>query len=385
MSRKSVALLIETSNGYCRGLLEGVISYMKERGNWSVHIQQTYTDKPPAWLNSWNADGIIARIYTDHYGQQLLKLGIPTVDLNAARHVKGIPCADIDDEAIAKLAFNHFTERGFKNLAFCGDSQFAWSLRRCQQFRELANKEGRQFFEYQSSVGHGEIPDLTAEKKCLSEWITQLPQPIAIMASHDARAQQILDVCGELRLSVPEKIAVLGVDDDRLICELCEPTLSSVIPDTKRTGYEAAELLDKMMDGSSAIMKKPFLTKPLGIRQRESTNTLAVEDKDIAQALHFIRNHALENIRVNDVLSVISLSRRTFEHRFKTWVGCTPHEEIQRVRMNRVKTFLTETSLSVQEIAKRTGFEHAEYLAAAFRRENGLTPSEFRSRESNYS
>ena len=204
------------------------------------------------------------------------------------------------------------------------------------------------------------------------------------MASHDARAQRILDVCNELHVSVPEKIAVLGVDDDRLICELCEPTLSSVIPDTKRTGYEAAELLDKMMDGTSTLTEEPFLTKPLGIHQRESTNTLAVEDKDIAKALHFIRNHALENIRVNDVLGEISLSRRTFEHRFKRWVGCTPHEEIQRVRMNRVKAFLIETSLSVQEIAKRTGFEHAEYLAAAFRRENGLTPSEFRSRESHY-
>ena len=127
MIRRSVALLIETSNGYCRGLLEGINAYAKHHANWSLHLtEQERGAAPPAWLKAWNGDGIIARIETDSIGQSLRKFGLPIVDLSAARHLKGIPWADTDDEAIARLAVDHFTERGFRHLAYCGDPGFAW-------------------------------------------------------------------------------------------------------------------------------------------------------------------------------------------------------------------------------------------------------------------
>lgn len=379
MSRKSVALLIETSNGYCRGLLEGVIAYTKERANWSVHLtEQERGAPPPAWLKSWGGDGIIARIETDAIGQQLKTFGVPIVDLSAARHVTGVPWADTEDRAIAMLGVNHFTERGFTQLAYCGDAGFQWSDKRRAHFREIAESDGCRVFEHQSVARYDKSYDLATEQQRMMKWLSTLPRPIGIMGCYDFKAQQVLDACRQLNIAVPTEVAVLGVDDDRLICELSEPTLSSVIPDTKRTGYEAADLLNRMMAGEQVPIDEPLITQPLGVQVRQSTDTLAIGDEEIARALHYIRRHAMSNIRVADVLRHVSLSRRSLEHRFKKWLGHTPHEEIQRVRMNRIKELLADTDLSVQEIAERTGFEYAEYMAAVFKRETGITPTAFR-------
>jgi LacI family transcriptional regulator len=197
---------------------------------------------------------------------------------------------------------------------------------------------------------------------------------MSINRSHATIPNSIL----RLRSVVSCEVAVLGVDDDHLVCELSKPTLSSVMPDTKRTGYEAASLLDRMMDGEQVNTDQPLITQPLGIRVRESTDTLAIEDEEVAKALQYIRRHATANIRVTDILRQVSLSRRALERRFKKWIGHTPHEEIQRVRINRIKQLLSETELSIHEIAERAGFEYHEYMAAAFKRETGVTPTEFR-------
>ena len=353
MTRRSVALLIETSNGYCRGLLEGIIAYAKHHANWSLHLtEQERGAAPPAWLGSWKGDGIIARIETDTIGRSLREFGLPIVDLSAARHVKGIPWADTDDEAIARLGVEHF--------------------------KSLTLRAGCDFHEHQVSPRYDPRFSWDAEKQGIANWLRQLPRPAAIMACYDFQAQQVLDVCRELEIAVPEEIAVLGVDDDHLICELAEPNLSSVIPDTRSTGYEAAELLDRMMQGEPVSTPQRLITQPLGIRVRQSTDTLAIADTEVARALSFIRRHAMSNIRVTDILQHVTLSRRALEHRFTRLIGHTPHEEIVRVRIERIKVLLRETELSIHEIARRSGFEYAEYMAAAFKRETGLTPSDFR-------
>ena len=379
MTRRSVALLIETSNGYCRGLLEGIIAYAKHHANWSLHLtEQERGAAPPAWLGSWKGDGIIARIETDTIGRSLREFGLPIVDLSAARHVKGIPWADTDDEAIARLGVEHFTERGFTQLAYCGDPGFDWSNLRRDHFKSLTLRAGCDFHEHQVTPRYDPRFSWDAEKQGIANWLRQLTRPAAIMACYDFQAQQVLHVCRELEIAVPEEIAVLGVDDDHLICELAEPNLSSVIPDTRSTGYEAAELLDRMMQGEPVSTPQRLITQPLGIRVRQSTDTLAIADTEVARALSFIRRHAMSNIRVTDILQHVTLSRRALEHRFTRLIGHTPHEEIVRVRIERIKVLLRETELSIHEIARRSGFEYAEYMAAAFKRETGLTPSDFR-------
>ena len=377
--RRSVALLVETSNAYSRGLLEGVLAYVKRHANWSVFVtEQERGADPPKWLTKWRGDGIIARIETDNIAKAVTKTRLPVVDLSAARHVPNIPWADTDDRAIATLAVDHFLSRGFRNLAYCGDPAFAWSDARCRRFTEYVRGCNRSLHVHQSIARYDQMFSLDREKKRLAAWLKRLPRPAAIMACYDYKAQQILDVCRELEISVPEEIAVLGVDNDRLLCEFASPPLSSVIPDTKRTGYEAAELLERMMLGES-VSVEPLVTKPLGIKTRESTDVLAIDDPDVATALRYIRQHANHNIRVSDVLNQVALSRRVLESRFQKTLGRSPHQEIQRQRTNRIKELLTESDLSISEISSLAGFEHPEYMAAAFKRETGVSPSRYRS------
>ncbi|MFK8111483.1 MAG: XylR family transcriptional regulator [Rubripirellula sp.] len=376
--RRNVALLVETSNAYSRGLLEGVIAYVKRGANWSIFLtEQERGADPPKWLNHWQGDGIIARIETDNIAKAVVATKLPVVDLSAARHVQNIPWADTDDAAIARLAVDHFMSRGFQHMAYYGDPAFAWSDARCRRFTEIVEKRNRSLHVRQAIPRYDPNFTLDREKQRLAVWLQQLPRPVAIMACYDFKAQQILDVCRELEIAVPEEIAVLGVDNDRLLCEFASPPLSSVIPNTKQTGYEAAELLDQMMKGES-VSTEPLVTKPLGIKARESTDVLATKDQDVAAALRYIRQHANHNIRVSDVLKQVQLSRRVLESRFQKTLGRSPHQEIQRQRMNRVKELLSDTDMQINEIADLAGFEHPEYMASAFKRETGVSPSHYR-------
>jgi LacI family transcriptional regulator len=178
-------------------------------------------------------------------------------------------------------------------------------------------------------------------------------------------------------VSVPDELAVLGVDNDELLCDLADPPLSSVIPDTRRTGYEAARLLEAMMAGER-VPPVAHLVSPLGVATRQSTDVLATDDGDLSAAVRFIREHATEGIRVEDVLRAVPLSRRALEARFKQQLGRTPHQEVLRLRIERVKELLAETDLSLTAIAHRTGYAHVEYLSVAFKRETGVPPSVYR-------
>ena len=197
------------------------------------------------------------------------------------------------------------------------------------------------------------------------------------MACYDIRGREVLDVCRQLGVKVPDELALIAVDNDELICDLAEPPLSSVIPDSRRTGYEAGRLLDLLMAGQSEL-PLAHLIKPLGISVRGSTDVLATDDADVSTAVRFIRTHASEGINVEDVLRAVPLSRRVLESRFEKLLGRTPHEEITRVQVERVKELLTETDLPLSVIAHRAGYKHVEYMSVVFKRETGLPPSQYR-------
>jgi LacI family transcriptional regulator len=376
--RRSVALLVETSNAYARGLLEGVIRYMRSHDTWSVYLpEQQRTARPPSWLGKWRGDGIIARIETEEMAELVSRKKLPTVDVSAARHVPNIPWVETDDAEISRLAADHLLERGFRNLAFVGDPGFNWSLWREQHFSRMIRERGCRYLAHQSVSRLDDRYSWNSEHRKLAKWLKSLPKPVGIMACYDIKAQEVLDVCRELDLAVPEQVAVIGADNDELLCNLSDPPLSSVIPNSHRAGYEAAHLLDRMMAGHT-VPSDAILVRPIGIEVRQSTDTLAIEDADVAEALRFIRQHASEGINVGDVLKQVPLSRRVLESRFRKLLGRSPHEEIVRQRISRVQQLLSETTLPLREIASRTGFDHAEYLSVAFKQATGQTPSEFR-------
>lgn len=375
---RSVALLIETSNSYARGILTGITDYVRQHEGWSIYLpEQDRGGKPPRWLSTWSGDGIVARIENDEIATALKRTGLPVVDVSAARHLKNIPWVETDDEAIARLAVQHLSERGFQNFAFYGDSAFNWAIWRKQNFQRLVAETGGECFVHDSISRHDEQYSWDREKDAVAEWLAGLPRPIGIMACYDIQAQKLLDVCREQNIAVPEEVAVLGVDNDLLICDLASPRLSSVICNTKRTGFEAASLLDRMMSGEK-VGSKSILVQPLGVETRQSTDILAIDDADVAAALRFIRENAAAGINVSDVLRAVPLSRRVLESRFRTALGRTPHEEITRLKIGKVKELLTGTDLSLSEIASRTGFRHDEYLSVAFKKAVGMPPRDFR-------
>lgn len=376
-SRREVALLIETSNAYARGLLQGIVQYLREHRPWSFHLlEQGRGEDPPAWLSRWRGDGIIARIETPRIARAVRSAGLPTVDVSAARLVPELPWVETDDEQIARAGAEHLLERGFRHFAFCGDDRFRWSQDRGAHYvAALAGRASGEVHGYRSSRTAG--ADAAAQAADLRRWVASLPKPVGILAAYDIRGLQVLDACRALGLAVPAEVAVLGVDNDTLLCDLATPPMSSVIPNAHRAGYEAAALLERLMAGGR-VPPRGHLIPPLGVAARQSTEVLAIDDRGVARALQFIREHACEGIQVADVLRAVPLSRRVLEQRFQRLLGRTPHGEILRVRLERIKRLLVETDLPLRLIAERTGFEHVEYLSVTFKRETGVTPSRYR-------
>jgi LacI family transcriptional regulator len=200
-----------------------------------------------------------------------------------------------------------------------------------------------------------------------------------LMACNDMRGQQVLDACRASDVTVPDEVAVVGVDNEEVLCDLSDPPLSSVVPNAERIGYEAAALLEQMMAGKK-VQAKPIFIEPSGVVTRRSTEVLAIEDRPVAAAARFIREHACEGIDVGDVLRAVSMSRSALDRHFIKIMGRSPKDEILRVRLNRAKQLLAETDFSQATIAEKVGLEHVEYLSRIFKKRIGLTPSEFRAR-----
>jgi LacI family transcriptional regulator len=211
----------------------------------------------------------------------------------------------------------------------------------------------------------------------LAVWLKSLPKPVGLMACNDMRALQVLDVCGEHGVAVPDEVAVIGVDNDSVQCELCDPPLSSVDPGTQRVGYEAAALLARMLAGRTP-RKTPMLIEPAGVVTRRSTAAPAPADPCVAAAMRFMHEHYSRPIGTADILRQIGVSRSTLERRFQHSLGRSPSAELARVRLERVRELLQHTDLSLREVAQRTGFDHVESMCRLFKRHTGRTPGDYR-------
>lgn len=381
-NRRSVALLVETSNAFGRRLVDGIVAYQHEHETWSMYLgEQTRGARPPAWIRHWNGDGIIARIETAAVATALRQTGLPTVDVGSSLRISGVPRVETNDREVALLACRYLIDRGYRTLAFCGETASDWSQSRAAHFVEIARSADCECHLFSGRSPQEKGYSWDEDRGTLRHWLASLPKPVGVMASHDFRGFQVLEACQDLLLAVPEQIAVIAVDNDEWLCKVCTPPLSSIIPDAFRTGFEAAGMLDRLMRGE-AVSPAEMVISPLGIAERRSSDAYSVEDEDVTAALRFIRQHACQGITVVDILKSVPLSRRVLEYRFQKLLGCTPHQEILRVRLDQARRLLSETDLTLQAIARRTGFQQAEYFSAAFKKAVGVSPSDFRRRHS---
>lgn len=375
-----VAFLVETSMAYGREMLHGVAQYLHENEPWTIYFEQrSLQDPAPPWLGDWYGDGIITRL-SPQLSELVLKTGIPAVDLDDQMPGSILPNVQSDHEAIGALAAAHLLEQGFERFAFLGHPQFDWSVRRRDGFVSALKAAGRPCEEHYPSrpvPWSHQQPAWESETDGLSHWIAGLPKPLGLMACNDYLGVQALDACRRVGVSVPQDVAIIGVDNDTLACELAYPPLSSIIPDCRRIGYQAASMLDRLMKGERPSGDR-HLVPPLGVAARQSTDVMMVADPLVARALRFVRERACDGIRVEDVLAHVSASRSVLQRRFRAALGRTIHDAIAEARLRRVKQLLAETDISLELVAQQSGYSHAEYMSVTFREATGTTPGTFR-------
>ena len=378
MSVPRVALVIEGSNAYAYGLLQGVADFLQVNCQWSVYLPESVRGEDAATVcRNWRGEGVIVRAESSATAAAMAKCTCPVVNLSATKLLPSVPTVHSDQRVEADLAFGHLWERGFRNLAFCGISDYLWADWQLKRFSECALAAGSEVHAHLAPMHLRQPKDWAIGRQRLIKWLRQLPKPVGIFACNDLLGQEVVDVCHEAGIRVPDEVAVVGVDNDPIRCGLSDPPLSSIAPDTRRVGHLAAELLTRMMAGEK-VEAGPRYVVPLGVVARRSTDALAVQDPEIAEALQYIRSHACEPISVKSLLNVIPLSRRALESRFVKVLGRSPHEQILHCRVERAKQLLHDTDLPIKSIANLVGTGTPEYLSVLFRRLIGLSPSAYR-------
>jgi LacI family transcriptional regulator len=378
---RHVALLIETSGSYGRGLLRGVAKYNREHGGWSTYFHpHGLGDPPPAWLTSWKGDGILARIDTPEIARLLIQSGVPVVNLRGTVAELPFPYVGPDHDQIARLAAEHLLERGLKHFAFCGKAAGVHPGldERGTSFATVVGRANHRCDVFPTDC---EPDDDTweLEQARLAAWIKALPKPVGVMACNDERGLQVLDACRRCGALVPSEVAVIGADNDEHLCELSIPPLTSVDVNAEQIGYTAAALLDLLMQGKKSPLSSQRLA-PRGIFTRLSTDTVASDDPDVNRAIRYIRENGCSGLRVVDVLAHMGMSRAGLQQKMKKVVGRTIHEEIERVRLARVKDLLLSPDMTIKQVARATGFSSVQYMTRVFRAALGETPARYRGR-----
>ena len=359
------------SSSHGRGLIRGVAQYAQRQTDWTLHLEESGPLRAsPSWLKTWNGDGIIARLETPAIARAVVSKGIPVVNVSGRTSPPGVPHVDMDNRAACDLIVEYFFQRGYRNFAFCGNPKFEWSSWRHDLFTRRLGKE-RVF------ADSFQLYDHQRNSSALIAWLNSLPKPVALFACNDLCGRHVLEACEQARLIVPDQISVLGIDDDDILCTLCRPQLSSVVPDSEGIGYLAAKTLHSLIRGEKTPDQPP-LVPPLTVRTRESTDSAASSDWHVSQALRFIHGHATRDICVNDIVAQVHASRRFLEKQFTQITGRSLHDEILRVRLETSQRLLTTTTLPLKDVASRSGFRRADYLSSVFREKLNLTPSQYR-------
>jgi len=382
-----VALLLETSTEYGRGLLRGILRYSRLHGPWSMYVAPRHLDQVLPTAESWNGTGIIARIGSPQMEKQILSTGLPFVasQLGESSMPKaGERFGEIEthSKAVVQMGVKHLLERGLRSFAFCGFMNCHWSTVRETECVCLLREKGFHCFmrhiHMASWIQQPHWLDTWRhEQPGMVSWLRWLPKPVGLMACNDVCGRQVLQACVTAELRVPDDVAVVGVDNDKLICELSDPPLSSVALDVERAGYESAQLLDGLMSGR---IKKGYVVhvEPTHVVTRRSSDVIAQDDPLMVSALRFIRDHFAQSITVSDVAREVGASRRTLERHFSIAIRRSILSEIARCRIERAKELLCETEASCYRVASRIGFNSIKTFNRTFYRRESITPQGFR-------
>lgn len=382
-----VALLLETSTEYGRGLLRGVLRYSRLHGPWSFFVAPGHFQHVFPTIKGWCGDGIIARIQSPEMERLIHSKHLPFVASSLSESGNPAPGNKLgeirtDSEAIARLGASFFMEAGFRRFAFCGFANCHWSTVREKAFLRFIRDSGHSCSAHRlASANWMQRPNWIRrwqrEQSVLIKWLKSLPKPLGIMACNDVCGREVLQACRRAGRRVPDDVAVVGVDNDEMICELSTPPLSSVALDLEKAGYEAARLLAGLMNGNSGDRQVVWV-EPTRVVARLSSDVIAQEDVLVVETIRFIREHVKHPISIDDISGDLHVSRRTLERRFSRALGRSVLSEITRCHLQRAKLLLLETDLTCYEIAFSAGFGSLKTFNRTFKEKEGTTPKTFR-------
>ena len=374
--RPTIAVVVDASQGFGRGVLRGIAGWMQRHEPWTVLVaEQGLDERLPGWLARRKIDGVISRLDCRRLPSPLRRTGMPIVRLASIDPAVERPGVYSDEAAIGRIAADHLVEQGFRNLAFCG-LDTSWSRLRQQGFEERGRARGCRV-DILDRPGANDVLAPPTEHAALTAWVASLPPYVGIMAATDLRALHVLDACRDAGIDVPERAAVVGVDDDEVVCSLAHPALTSVAQNLERIGYLAADMLATALMRRSAPQDR-VIVPPRGIEMRASTDSLITADPDLREALRVIRTRACTGIDIDELAEATALTRRTLERRFQKELGRSIHEEILRVRIGAARRLLAETDGKLHKIAVETGFSDVASFCHAFKRITGERPGDFR-------
>lgn len=374
-----IAVLVDTATGWGRRVVRGIGRYVRDHGPWDIWIEPRDQQAALRLPDRWRGSGIIARVPDHATARHVAAAKVPVVNVSAVE-LKGVrlPGVKTDLQASARMAAEYLLGRGFQHFAYCGIEWWSYTEYHRRGFAEVLGEAGFSCEVYHPRYRKGPHTPAQIQQRGIIRWLEKLPRPVAVLTWTTNCGRQVIQACRRAGFLVPEQVAVLAADEDELLCEICNPPLSGIALTSERIGYEAAALLGRMMRGEPPP-KEPMLIEPAGVVTRQSTDTFAIADTDVANALAFIRRHAGEPIQVRDILREVPVSRTRLEQSFRKFLGRSPSAEIRRVHLERAKRLLAETDLPVPEVAAASGFGAREYLSHVFKSETGLSPQRYRS------
>jgi len=383
-----VAINLELSHALNRhsGIFAGTQRYANDCGRWECVVDEFAGDtlsshpkgRPPY-------DGIIARA-TKNLAEWARRRKVPLVNVWMGSPARGLPGVFPDWVALRRLRAEHLLTRGFRRFACLTFRDDRAQDLIAASFREVVEEAG--LFCAAAKISHAYHDSAKKWRKAqdiIADWLEDLTPSVGVYVNTDVLGREFVQLCRNRGLRVPQDVAVIAGDDEPLLCENPPPSLSSVDTSYERVGYEAARLLDSLMDEKKKVAVSPcpdpIFVPPGGIVARASTDFFAVEDETVAAALTFIAAHSHEAIGVEDVARAASTSRRTLEYRFREHLGRAVAEEIRRLRIERAKRQLISTDQRIKQIAHDAGFVDTKRMNQVFRRELGMTPSEWRQQQ----
>lgn len=370
----TIDLVLPLTQEFGRRVLRGVSEWVRARPGYRLHgwtSPEAYRDAP---ISDKGSLGVIAMIadpaHVDWYAR-----GVASVINCSNRADPGvIPFAQVinDDPAIGALAADHLLSRGFRRFAFVGYGNHRYSQLRGEAFAKKVSASGCDCAVLCESNWRG-------HRGSIKRYIDAIDQPVAILCANDRLARGVMEACELAGKRLPDQVAILGVDNDQMQCELASLPLSSVEIAAEKIGHRAAQRLVDIAAGRDGV-EAPVLIEPTGVIIRKSTDLFSIPDPMVAEALRFVQQHIAEPIGVENLLEVVPLSRRMLERRFRKALGRSVGDEIRLQRITRAKDLLTSSDLSLGEIARFSGFGEPYYLSRVFKQQTGQTPRDFRKR-----